>query len=357
MRLTRVEARDFRCLEHIDLRPGPNINIVRGSNASGKTSILEAIFMLGRGQTFRSTALAPLVRRGQDGLTLAGWIEDQNGRSRRIGVVRHHGTLQYKLDHQAATRRFDLVSALPLQLIDPNLHRLLEQGPRYRRRFLDWGVFHVEHSFFQAWRTFRRALRQRNSALRRRADVATVTAWDAELVKAGTVIDNCRRRYVTSLSALLPATIVRVLAQDAPTMEYHPGWNETAGLAGALQASLGRDRRAGYTHVGPHRADLRLRVNGVGAYAHVSRGQQKMFAAAMLLAQVGLLTEHAGVRPVLLVDDVAAELGAAYLATLFTELERLDVQCFVTALDTAELPQLSKEPTVFHVEQGGIIGL
>lgn len=357
MRLSRVEIQDFRCLEQVVLEPGPKINIISGDNASGKTSLLEAMFMLGRGQTFRGTALGPLVRHGQSSLSLAGFLQDESQRTRRIRVIRQSGRLQYRLDNEPNTKRFDLVSALPLQLIDPNLHRLLEQGPRFRRRFLDWGVFHVEQHFFQAWRTFRRALRQRNSALRRHAAAAAVTAWDEELVKASLVVDACRRRYVSRLAKLLPDSLVAMLGQDIPAIEYFPGWNRKQDVREALATSLERDRRAGYTHVGPHRADLRLTVGGTRAHAHVSRGQQKLLAVALLLAQVRLLMSETSVRPLLLVDDVAAELGADYLGAIFRELEQLGVQCFVTALDARLLPQSSERALMFHVEHGQVTAL
>src|SRR5699024_4430456 len=169
---------------------------------------------------------------------------------------------------------------LPLQLVDPNLHRLLEQGPRFRRHFLDWGVFHVEHGFFKAWRNYRRALRQRNHALRKRQAPTVVTAWDQEIAKAALTIDQCRRRYVDRLTQMLPRVVTRILGDDMPSIVYYPGWREANGFAEALNSSLDRDRRSGYTHVGPHRADLKIDVTGARAPARVSRGQQREWATA-----------------------------------------------------------------------------
>lgn len=352
MRLTRVRAHNLRCFENLDFEPGAGLNVVLGGNASGKTTILEAIFMLGRGQSFRGKTLGSMVRRGHKALTLHGEIENEDQRKHRIGLTSSGPNLTYRLDNNSQTRRFDLVTALPLQLIDPNLHRLLEQGPRFRRKFMDWGVFHVEHHFFQAWRQYRRTLRQRNRALKTRQSESAVTAWDQQLMQTAETIDACRRRYVARLSAILPETVSHVLGEDAPSIAYYPGWNVGNGFAASLSASVGRDMKAGYTHVGPHRADLRLDIDGDQARTRVSRGQQKILVAMLLLAQARILFDDCAVKPILLVDDIAAELGSNYLQALMREIDRLDGQCVVTCLDANHLPELPLGSRMFHVEHG-----
>lgn len=355
MRLTDLSARDFRCFEQLVMCPGSGMNIITGDNASGKTSILEAVFMLGRGQSFRGSAPGPVTRKGGAALVLGACIEDDRGLSHRIGMTQSGGTLAYKLDNNSATRRFDLITALPLQLIDANLHRLLDQGPRFRRHFLDWGVFHVEHRFFPAWRQYRRALRQRNRALRDKQSAAAISAWDHELIQAAATIDDCRHRYVVRLTSTLPDAVVRLLGADAPTISYYSGWRQDIDFAAALESSLERDRRAGYTHVGPHRADLKVEAGGVRARAHVSRGQQKMLAATLLLTQARIVQRQQGVTPVLLVDDPEAELGSRYLRALLHEIQTLGGQCFASFLDTANLPDLAGPVCMFHVEHGNVV--
>lgn len=358
MRLAHFRASNFRCFEQVDMQPGEGINVILGDNASGKTSILEAIFLLGRGKSFRGGTLKTIDRDGDKPFVLRGRIDNDQGLSHRVGMARGRGGgLDFKLDSDSDTTRFDLVNTLPLQLVDPNLHRLLEQGPRFRRHFLDWGVFHVEHAFFSAWRSYRRALRQRNHALRKREPASIVTAWDYELHRTALTIDQCRRRYVERLTQMLPATVTRLLGKDMPDISYYPGWREDEGFAAALAASLDRDRRAGYTHVGPHRADLKIDVDGVRARTRVSRGQQKVFATALLLTQARLLTQERGITPVLLVDDLAAELSSAYQGALLEEIGALQGQCFVTYLDARIVPKnIAEKGRMFHVEHGAIRG-
>lgn len=340
------------------MQPGPGINIILGDNASGKTSLLEAIFLLGRGKSFRHGALSTIDRFGADPFVLRGRIENDQGVSHQVAMARITGGLDFKLDGDASGGRFDLVNTLPLQLVDPNLHRLLEQGPRFRRHFLDWGVFHVEHGFFGAWRSYRRALRQRNHALRKRLAPAQVTAWDQELERATVTIDQCRRRYVERLRQMLPAATSRILGDDMPSIAYYPGWRETDGFEAALKDSLERDRRAGYTHAGPHRADLKIDVSGVRARARVSRGQQKVYATTLLLTQARMLKEVRGIRSILLVDDLAAELGTDYQHALLQEIATLGGQAFITYLNANLVPggvtAASAASRMFHVEHGAI---
>lgn len=357
MHLDRLRVRDFRCFEQVDIEPAPGINIVVGDNASGKTSLLEAIFYLGRGQSLRQTPARQVIRRGASAFALNGRIDRNPDRPYQIGIVRDRSGIHYRLDGNRQTARLELVTGLPLQLIDPNVHRLLEQGPRYRRHFLDWGVFHVEHLFFPAWRRYRRALRQRNRALRSRLPKKDIVIWDTELVQSGEEVDACRRAYVDSLRAALPAGTARVLGEAEPVLEYESGWRGDAGYGAALLGSLSRDQRAGFTEQGPHRADLRVRVAETQARDWVSHGQQKVLTGALLLTQARILAERRGIIPVLLVDDIAAELGDTYRQTLVDEMVRLDGQCFLTFLDRSAVPANVDAGAMFHVEHGRVVSV
>lgn len=359
MRLTRITATDFRCLHHVDVNPGEQINIITGDNASGKTSMLEAIYMLARGQSFRNNSARAQIRTGQDMFVLTGRILGEgSNNNKRIGVARAKtGSAQYRLDGDENTRRYDLVSTLPLQLIDPNLHRLMEQGPRHRRRFLDWGVFHVEHGFFTAWRHYCRALKQRNSALRRGGSIASIRAWHPELVKSASIIDKARVHYVSQLKAALPKSLMDLLQGDAPEITYLSGWSKTMSFQDSLEASIDTDRKMGHTQAGPHRADLRFRVGGVKAETHVSRGQQKILVCALLLAQTKLIYSTQHRRPVLLVDDLMAELGPNYQQAVLAEIKAQSIQAFLTTLNPDSFLLNVPDARMFHVEHGQVVGV
>ncbi|MEQ8798339.1 MAG: DNA replication/repair protein RecF [Salinisphaeraceae bacterium] len=352
MQLQRLRVRDFRCLSQVGMAPAPGLNAITGDNASGKTSLLEAIHLLGHGQTFTGVAGDRLIREGASAFTVVGDLTDDRRNDHRIGVGRQKGETRFRLDGRDAPSRLALIEQLPIQVIDPNLHRLVESGPDQRRRYLDWGVFHVEHGFFEAWRRYRRALRQRNAALRRGADLASVVAWDRELVEAGNAVDACRRGYVDTLLPVLKQMVSDVLGEFELTLSYYAGWAAGEDFSSALIRGLDGDQRAGFTHAGPHRADLRIRVGHSRARDWVSRGQQKVISAAMLLAQAVLMMERRGVQPVLLIDDIAAELGDSYRRALLKRIADSGVQSFVTFLDSGLIPDGVVCGAMFHVEHG-----
>ncbi|GAB3672875.1 DNA replication/repair protein RecF [Salinisphaera aquimarina] len=354
MHIQRLRLQHFRCFEFADIEPSHGINVITGDNASGKTSLLEAIFFLGRGQSFRQSGPRPAIRQGQDAFTLNGDIGVEDGRSHRIGIHRTRNRIVFKRDAQAETTRLDLINTLPLQLVDPNVHRLLEQGPRFRRHFMDWGVFHVEHAFFPAWRRYRRALRQRNRALKARLPKKDIIAWDAELVRNAEVVDASRRAYIEHLYRGLPERTNRLLGDEPVVLDYTPGWRGDDGFGMALASSLDQDQRAGFTQQGPHRADLRITIASASARDWVSRGQQKVLTTALLLVQAQLLQQRRGLRPVLLIDDLAAELGPHYRETLATEIEAVGGQCFMTFLEASLVPEGLGDVRRFHVEHGRV---
>lgn len=354
MRLESLSIDHFRCIERCDIDVSPGINCIVGDNASGKTSLLEAIFILGRGQSFRQARLSQAVRDSNNTFTLRARLSNDDSARHRIGCHVSRNAHQFKLDNQTETRRFDLVSTLPLQHIDPNVHRLLEQGPKYRRHFLDWGAFHVEQAFFPAWRRYRRALKQRNRALRSHQSKHQIIAWDAELVQQGEIIDACRRRYLGHIKKRLPETTHHLFGDKDLVVTYHPGWRGNKGLRHVLADGLEQDWRAGFTQQGPHRADVRISIASMNARDWVSRGQQKMLTAALLLAQADILRSLRGILPVLLLDDMAAELGTNYRNALAKEIQRLGAQCFLTFLSPELMPTALSDTRLFHVKQGGI---
>jgi DNA replication and repair protein RecF len=357
VQLDSLHIEHFRCIPSCDLELSPGINCLVGDNTAGKTSVLEAIYILGRGQSFRQNALGATIQENHPAAILRTRFRDDQGRQHRIGGHIKRSGHEFKFDDQTKTRRFDLIKGLPLQHIDPNIHRLLEQGPKYRRHFLDWGVFHVEQSFFPAWRRYRRALKQRNHALRSNQSRQQITIWDEELVQQGELIDACRRRYLEQVKALLPEQTRRLVGDDDLTLAYSPGWRSDTGLGHALARSLDRDLRSGFTQEGPHRADIRISIASFNARDWVSRGQQKLLTAALVLTQTVILQKQRGIEPILLLDDMAAELGDSFRSVLAKEIKQLGIQCFLSFLGREQISEALHNTAMFHVEQGRIKAL
>jgi DNA replication and repair protein RecF len=354
MHLSELRIRNFRCLADVELTPGPGINLVLGDNASGKSSLLEAIYFLGRAQSFRGTANDRLIQSGERELSVFGRVRNSSGPETPIGILRASRHSRIKIGAQEDASIFDLVAVLPIQVIDPRLHQLLEEGPEQRRRFLDWGVFHVEQVFYPAWLRYQRALRQRNCALRARAAASQITAWDPELAQQAEILDSARRRYLAALDQVLPGIMHSLFEAGAVSLEYAPGWAAEQTVSEALARNIDRDRELGHTHIGPHRADLRIRLHGAQARTRASRGEQKLISAGLLLAQAELLRQRQGRRPILLIDDLAAELDAHSRERLFGAIQSLGAQSFLSFLETSQIPANQGESTMFHVEHGRV---
>ena len=356
MSLDSLGIEDFRCIERAELALHGRCNLISGENASGKTSLLEAIFVLGRGRSFRTARAEALIRNGTAAFQLTGRVRQETS-ARPLGLRFGKTGIEARYAGRPVNGLAELATILPAQAIDPEVHRLIEGGPQERRRFLDWGVFHVEPSFVDHWRRYQRALRQRNAALKVGAAPAVVRAWDPELVDAGELVAASRARYLQSLAPQVAATAERLLG-DRLEITLAQGWSAERSLQESIEASWGRDRERALTHAGPHRADVAVRFAGAPARDRISRGQQKLAAAALLLGQLRCDAELGSSVAALLVDDPAAELDSGNLERLLSEVVGLPAQLFVTALDPGN-PALNHLPEGhrFHVEHGKVTRL
>ncbi len=345
----RFKVSDFRCIETADVSLSPAFNLICGANASGKTSFLEALAYLGRGKSFRGASTNNLVRHGQAEFVLFGET-DNGGRSQKIGVRNSREGLEVRVDGNSEGGAAALAEALPLQVIDPEVHSLVAGGPELRRRFLDWVAFHVEHDHLLTWRRFRRALKQRNAALKAKSPPAAIRSWNAEFIELAGLLDESRRRVLdVAIDSL--AEYGEALLGTELGFEYAQGWNREKTLEQALDEGIERDLQQGATQHGPHRADLKISYDERQARKLVSRGQQKLLASAMILAATET-AQTALERPLLLLlDDPAAELDADSLGRLLAAVDGLGCQVVATSLTEGAL-ETPVNTRVFHVEQG-----
>lgn len=353
--LSELTVRDLRCLERAEISLHPGRNLVWGGNGSGKTSLLEAMFLLGRGRSFRTRNSERLIRHAQDRLVVFGRSEGSpvlgSGSVHAVGVEVHRreGT-RARVDAAPVASLADLSRVFPVQVIDPEIHKLIEEGGRRRRRWLDWAVFHVEPRFADWWLRFARAVRQRNAVLRSPGGVTQ--PWDVEVIALGEKISQARKAVVEQMQPRW-REVTAGLNCPAAELQFFPGWGAQHSLAEALESSRARDGVRGVTHVGPHRADVVLRVEGKLARDVLSRGQQKLVAVALTLAQLRLLKEVTDTTPTLLLDDPAAELDGEHLEYFVRQIAPLGCQLVVTSLQ-AETPAFGVPDRVFHVEQGRV---
>ena len=356
MPLIELRLQDLRCLPAATLSLHVGTNLITGENGAGKTTLLEAVYLLGRGRSFRTRHVSELIRHGQTRCWVAGRLTTASVGTgtveRRLDVSgegREGQTVVARVDGEPVRSLAELSQLLPVQVIDPGIHRLVEEGPALRRRWLDWTVFHVEPAFMAHWQGYMRALRQRNAALRAAWDPAP---WEAELARVGEALTIARERVIADLQPIWQETTVE-LGAVAATLGFSAGWSREESLAESLARHRDRDRERGVTGQGAHRCDVQLRIDGRAARHVVSRGQQKVLGAAMALAVMRYLAERVGAVPMLLLDDPAAELDALHTQALLARVRALGGQSVVTALHPQMLP-LPAADRVFHVERGGV---
>jgi DNA replication and repair protein RecF len=344
-------ASNFRCLDAIEIELSAGFNLIYGGNASGKTSLLEAMAYLGRGKSFRGAVTADLVQHGKEEFLLFGQVESLS-RLRSLGARNSKKGLEIRVDGESDGGVAALAEALPLQVIDPEVHSLVAGGPELRRRFLDWVAFHVEHEHLLAWRRFKRALKQRNAALKGKAAAATIKSWNAEFVVLSGELDASRRRALAVARDAL-VRFGRELLEIELSFDYQQGWGREKDLSEVLEEGLQRDMLLGATQHGPHRADLKIGYDERQARKMVSRGQQKLLASAMILAATETAQTALGRPLLLLLDDPAAELDSKSLSHLMSAVSRLGCQVVATSLEPDALV-VPETAAVFHVEHGAL---
>ncbi|QSX79173.1 DNA replication/repair protein RecF [Agrilutibacter solisilvae] len=373
MRVTRLDLRHLRRFTDVSLRPGPGLNLITGDNGAGKTSVLEGLHLMAYGRSFRGRVRDGLVEAGAPALEVfVEWDEAARGRrpaalpmvaeptwrSRKAGL-RHSGQdWTGRLDGQAVGHLGELCAALAVVSFDPGSHALVSGGSEHRRRYLDWGLFHVEPEFLPLWRRYARALKQRNALLKARARDAQLDAWDQELGEAGEALTRHRQLYLDALVPGFEALMAELASHLGPVgLRYLPGWRrEEMSLADALLLARDRDLVSGHTTVGPHRADWALQLSSLPGREALSRGQAKLTALAALLAQAEHYAADRGEWPVVALDDLASELDRAHQARVLRHLVASGAQVFITGTEApAALAGLDAPLTLFHVEQGQLL--
>jgi DNA replication and repair protein RecF len=363
MGLARVNIENVRNLRNVELRGLRRINVFYGDNGSGKTSVLESVFLLGMARSFRGARIASVITQQEEGLTVFGDLVSSAGRSVALGVSRdRQGDVQIRLAGENVKSVAALAEQLPLQIINSQSFELLIGGPGDRRQFLDWGVFHVEHRFNGYWQRFQRCIKQRNSLLRRgKISASDLAPWNKEFSEAGELVDSCRRRYFEELYPVFRSLMAR-LSPDLAAIElrYRSGWDKDKSLQEALESSETSDHEQGFTHVGPQRADIKVIFNGLPAGDTLSRGQQKLTVCALKLAQGRLLTSRNNHACIYLVDDLPAELDSFHAGSVAEVLEELQTQVFITCVERDDMLKVWPEAgrgdlAMFHVEHGMVI--
>jgi DNA replication and repair protein RecF len=350
VRLSQLRLENLRAFASLDLEPGPGWNVFVGANGAGKTTLLEAAYLLSHARSFRGGPKDVLVRRGTEGYSVFGRVERADACA-GLGLARREGILEARVNGAAAPVA-ELLRQVAVACFEPGSHELISGAAEGRRRFLDWGVFHVEHAFLPNWRTFQRALRQRNALLRTGSAGTAIDAWDRELARSGVELAGMRARYFEALAPAAAAMLATLLPElGLPLITLEDGWRGQGDPLELLAATRDDDLRRGFTTRGPHRADWSIAFEHAPRREQLSRGQEKLCALGCILAQARVFADSRGEWPVICIDDLASELDAPHQEVVLQSLRAVDAQILITGTHAPEgLAHI--EAQMFHVEPG-----
>lgn len=359
MKLDNVQFSNFRNFKELSLTPNKKLNVFIGENGSGKSSILEALHYLGFARSFRTNKHKNVISTGQSAFTVFCSLSNETlSLEQKLGISRStDDSCIVNVNGKKSRKATDLVSHLPVQVFTPQSSDLLLGAPKLRRRYLDWLLFHVEQSFNLDIQLFGKALKHLNAIYRNPLPKQDQSYWFDLISSKGELLTEFRTKLVSEyLIGLINSNLQDFLPEFSFEISYYRGWEKGLTLSEALIKNSEKDRRNGYVSVGPHKADLKIKSNGLPAQEILSRGQLRMFVAAMQLAQTQYLYQQTGKTSIFLLDDIGAELDQEKRKAFIDKLNQSDSQLFVTAIDINQLDFLNNynEKTVFHVEHGQV---
>ncbi len=354
MRVNSIEIKKFRNITYTKFDINQNLNVFFGANASGKTSILEAIYLLSNGSSFRTKKLKEVIQFGSTRLFVKGIVGNQDEVPINIGISIGNNYRKINISGEEIVSRAELAQHLPVQVVNPGSFLVLEGSPVFRRQFLDWGIFYLQSSFIGDWKKFKRALSQRNILLKK-DKLKSIEIWDFELAKYGTIVNEYREQYLTELKPYFVEISKEFLPSLNFDFRYTPGWDTKYEYSEVLVKEKRRDRYSGFTQSGPHKADFEVLVENQSAKKYISRGQLKILLMALKIAQLELLKSKLKKHGCFLIDDICAELDHVNLEKLKGFINEIDLQCFVTGLEKTSLGIIDqRNSSEFEINNGCI---
>ena len=373
MPLELLKIHNGRNLKEYTLKPHPFFNIIYGSNGSGKTTILESIYLLLRSRTFRSTKYKSFINHDSNDCTVFSRFSCTNdpycNDSFSLGISRSRDLSQpiLHLNSKKINSLSSITNLVVLGLITPESFNLLDAGPSIRRKFIDWGVFHVEPTFLSDWRSYKKIISSRNNLLAKSSKEFKIThsisdeqlelinCWTPQLVDLNNKLDRYRTNQIQKISSLFSeylSLFSNSLANDI-CLKYYQGWNKDLDYENFLNEKLNEDLSAGFTRYGTHRGELKITLKKNMARDILSRGQKKIVIICLILAQFKFLInlDNNRAHNILLLDDIDSELDDTNLRILFNILSNFKCQIIVTTTNKSKYEFINSDDyKLFHVE-------
>lgn len=354
MHLSKIWAQGLRLFQNLEINLSPGINVFIGDNGAGKTSILEAADVLSRGKSFRAAHLAEVIQHDQERIMISAEVIDSSEQTVHLGFAKEGAETQLRLNQENVNKWSDLSQHLPLLAIHPESYQLITGGPNERRKYLDWGLFHVEPRFKKVWSDYVRALKQRNCCLRMQ-HIQEARQWHQALYENGEEITRLRIEYFTQIEPIVHELADKLGLKNTIMFKYKEGWNRQFDLLSLLEEELKSHNMPTSTQHGPHRANVAFTWNNNKFAKSSSRGQQKVLAIALKLAQATHLFEQYQKSSIYLIDELPAELDQARCEKVLTLLCGLENQVLITSVSKEPVSVLTpQEIKWFHVEHGQV---
>jgi DNA replication and repair protein RecF len=361
MWLRRLELRAFRNIHEAGIDLAPGFNFFFGDNGAGKTAVLEAVHVFARGRSFRTSHIDELIERGSPTLVIRASGQDEHVGTQRLVFARsRNGGTEVRINGESGRRMSQIAMLFPLEVMTPAMTDLVFGGPAGRREWLDWGVFHVKHDYLATSRRYAAALRQRNAGLKAHAQgrmpIEDLQPWTREVATLGALVDQARRAHFDDMTSRVSEALAALSSDLEVELVYRRGWPEGHPLENVLGDSTGREVKSGATLAGPHRADIELRSAAQPCSATLSRGQAKVLASALMLAQADAIRGNGERAGLFLIDDIGAELDSSHRRRLFQALVGRGSQVLATSVERPESEVLAHcgAYRMFHVERGSV---
>lgn len=359
MWLSRLSVNHCRIVTGTSLELAEHANVLYGDNASGKSSLLEALAVLSRGRSFRTPRIAELIQRGQTELTVSARVENGLAAgSYPLGISKTTQATRIRINHADVQQQAELSSHLPLTLIHPGSVELVTGSPALRRAFLDWIAFYRFADFNPAWRNYQRILQQRNTCLRDPKQRYALPHWTEQLLALQPLLYRYRQAALNALQTNLQVSSALLANAGMPQLLLTSGFPASVNTEDVEQLrqffhdKQEQELKQGFSLYGAHRADLHILLDNIPAVRVASRGQLKLLAVGLLLAQSHAAADEATKRGIIAIDDLASELDEQNQQALYNTLRTTQQQLIITGTHPDPLRNRFADARLFHVKHG-----